>query len=147
MVTLDPDKALAVYEQWRQTYPRDTIPLDDSALTYSTIGQHEKALDFASQALRLDPKDRYAYDNLTSAYLALNRLDEAKSLAEQAVAQKLDGSGVHQVLTDIAYIRGDQAAYDHEIARATGTSEESFMLFWKASGQVWGSARSGSRPR
>ena len=135
VVTLDPDKALAVYEQWRQTYPRDTIPLDDSALTYSTIGQHEKALDFASQALRLDPKDRYAYDNLTSAYLALNRLDEAKSLAEQAVSQKLDGSGVHQVLTDIAYIRGDQAAYDHEIARATGTSDESFMLFWKASGQ------------
>jgi eukaryotic-like serine/threonine-protein kinase len=152
-VTLDADKALAIYAEWRQTYPRDTVAFDNAALAYGSLGQHEKALDLASQALRLDPKDRYAYDNVTSEYLALNRFDEARNVARQAVAQKLDAIGVHLVLTDLAYIRGDWAAYDHEVDFARGTSSEPFLLFWKAGGesglgkvkasrQTWQQARS-----
>ena len=133
-VTWDTEKTLSVYADWRQTYPRDTLPYDNAALAYSILGQHEKALDFASQAMRLDPKDAFAYQNLGSAYLALNRFDEAKSVAEQAVAQKLDGSGVRTILADVAYIRGDWAAYDHQIDGARGTQDEPFMLFWKAAG-------------
>jgi eukaryotic-like serine/threonine-protein kinase len=134
-VTLDPEKALAVYEQWKQTYPRDTVPWDNSALYSTFIGQHEKALQFASQAMRLNPKDPYAYDNAAGSYLALNRFDEARSVAEQAVAQKLDGLGTHFTLIDLAYIRGDQAAYDKEIAHDLATPVAYFVLFWKAMGQ------------
>jgi serine/threonine protein kinase/tetratricopeptide (TPR) repeat protein len=134
-VTLDSDKALAVYEKWRQTYPRDTIPWDNAALYSLFIGQHEKALQFASQAMRLNLQDPYAYDNAAGAYLALNRFDEARSVAEQAVSKKLDGIGTHFTLIDLAYIRGDQTAYDKEIARAGGTPNEYFVVFWKAMGQ------------
>jgi tetratricopeptide (TPR) repeat protein len=28
------DKAIAIYEQWKQTYPRDTVPWDNLALGY-----------------------------------------------------------------------------------------------------------------
>ena len=133
-VTWDMEKAVSVYSDWRQTYPRDTVPYDNGALTYSTLGQHEKAVDLASQAMRLDPKDAFAYQNLASAYMALNRFDEAKSVAEQAVAQKLDGSGVHTTLADIAYIRGDWTAYNRQMEWARGTQDEPFMLFWKAAG-------------
>ena len=133
-VTWDTERTLSVYADWRQTYPRDTLPYDNAALTYSMLGQHEKAVDLASQAMRLDPKDAFAYQNLGSAYLALNRFDEAKSVAEQAVAQKLDGSGVHTILADVAYIRGDSTAYDRQIEWARGTQDEPFMLFWKAAG-------------
>jgi tetratricopeptide (TPR) repeat protein len=133
-VTWDAEKTLSVYADWRQTYPRDTLPYDNAALTYSMLGQHEKAVDFASQALRLDPKDAFAYQNLGSAYLGLNRFDEAKSVAEQAVAQKLDSNGVHTVLADVAYIRGDWTTYNREIEWARGTQNEPFMLFWKAAG-------------
>jgi len=134
-VILDPDKALAVYAQWRQTYPRDTVAYDNAALTYSTIGQHEKALELASQAIRLDPKDAYAYANLAGAYLALNRFDEAKSVAEQAVEQKLDGPAVRGVLTDIAYLRRDWANYDRLVDLSRGTPNEPFVLLFKAFGQ------------
>ncbi|MGC1647477.1 MAG: protein kinase [Candidatus Sulfotelmatobacter sp.] len=134
-VLVNPEKALAVYAEWRQTYPRDTTPYDNAALTYSAIGEYEKSLDFASQAMRIDPKDAYAYDNLASAYLALNRFDEAKSIAEQAEAQQLGGPGVRGALTDIAYIRGDWAAYDRLIGLSRGTPNEGFVLFFKASGQ------------
>ncbi|HXJ89930.1 MAG TPA: protein kinase [Candidatus Binatia bacterium] len=134
-VILDPDKALAVYAEWRQTYPRDTVAYDNAALTYSTIGQHEKALELASQAMRLDPKDAYAYANLAGAYLALNRFDEAKSVAEQAAAQKLDGPATRGVLADIAYLRRDWADYDRVIDVSRGTPNEPFVLLFKAFGQ------------
>ena len=134
-VTLDPEKALTVYAEWRQTYPRDTAPYDNAALAYTAMGQYDKALDLASQAMQLDPNDVFAYQNLASAYLALNRLDEAKSVSEQALSRKLDGSGVRIVLADVAYMRGDWAAYDRQIDWAHGTPDEPFMLFWKASGQ------------
>jgi tetratricopeptide (TPR) repeat protein len=153
-VTRDPDKTLAVYEEWRQTYPRETLAYDNAALTYSGVGQFDKARDLASQALRLDPKDAYGYDNLSAAYLGLNRFDEAKSVGEQAIAQKVDGAGVHIVLTDIAYIRGDAAGYERELDSIRAAAGEPFMLFWKASGQAgqgkirasratWQQARSG----
>jgi eukaryotic-like serine/threonine-protein kinase len=134
-VTLDPEKALAAYAEWRQTYPRDTAPYDNAALAYAALGQYDKALDLASQALRMDPNDVFAYQNIASAYLALNRLDEAKSVSEQAIAQKLDGSGVRIVLADVAYMRGDWATYERQIVWARGTPDEAFMLFWKANGQ------------
>jgi eukaryotic-like serine/threonine-protein kinase len=133
-VTWDAEKTLSVYADWRQTYPRDTLPYDNTALTYSMLGQHERAVDFASQAMRLDPKDAFAYQNLASAYLAANRFDEAKSVAEQAVAQKLDGSGIHTVMADVAYIRGDWTDYNRQIEWARGTHDEPFLLFWKAAG-------------
>ena len=134
-VTLDPDKTLAVYEQWRQTYPRDTIPYDNAALAYSSIGQHEKAVEMSSAGLRIDPKDRYAYANLITAYVALNRLDEAKSVAAQAVALGADGINVHTALADVAYIQGDDAAYNREISWGSGPVTQSFFSLWKAWGQ------------
>ena len=33
-VTREIDKALAIYEQWKQTYPRDSVPWDNLALGY-----------------------------------------------------------------------------------------------------------------
>ena len=135
-VVFDPDKALEVYGQWRQTYPRDSVPYDNAALTYDAIGQPEKAIEFATQSVKLDPNDAYAYGNLASSYLQLNRLDEAKAICEQAIARKLDGFDIHLALVDTAYIRGDMAAYDREIDAARGTPNEGFMLFWKASGQA-----------
>ena len=134
-VIIDPEKALQVYAEWRQTYPRDTIAYDNAALAYSELGQPEKALDLASQAHRINPRDVYAYDNMAEAYEALNRFDEAKSIAEQAVAEKADGIAVHFVLTDLAYMRGDRSAYEHELDLGKGTSTEPFLLLFDAAWQ------------
>jgi serine/threonine protein kinase/Flp pilus assembly protein TadD len=130
----DPTKSLAVYAEWIQTYPRDTVPRDNSALMYSTIGQFQKAVAAASEALRIEPNDRYAYANLIGAYEGLNRFDEARSIGEQAVSQKLDSIPVHFSLADLAYIRGDAPAYEHEINSANGTPDEPLMLFFKGAG-------------
>jgi serine/threonine protein kinase/tetratricopeptide (TPR) repeat protein len=134
-VTIDAEKSLAVYAEWRQTYPRDTVPYDNAALASASLGQHEKALEFASQAHRIDPQDLYAYDNLASAYEALNRFDEAKSISDEAIARKLASAGIHNVLTDLAYMRGDRAAYERELAAVKGSSVEPFLVFFNAGWQ------------
>jgi eukaryotic-like serine/threonine-protein kinase len=117
-----------------QVYPRDTVPRDNAALIYSTMGKHEKAVEIASETLRMDPNDRYAYANLAGAYEGLNRFDEAGNIAQEAVARKLDSMPIHLVLSDLAYIRGDWSVYDHEIDLAKGTSDEPLMLFLKSIG-------------
>ncbi len=131
-VTLDLEKAIAVYTQWGQTYPRDSVPFDNAALASAALGRHEKALEFASEAHRVDPLDVYGYDNLASAYESLNRFDEAKSVAEEAVTKKLDGSGVHFVLLDIAYYHGDHAAVQRELDTVKGTAYEPFVLLFNS---------------
>jgi tetratricopeptide (TPR) repeat protein len=133
---MDFDKTLATYAEWRQTYPRETLPHDNAALIYGVMGQPQKALDLASEALRLDSKDRYAYANLAGAYLALDRFDEAKSICDQAKSQKLESVGIHLISLDLHTIRGDQSAYDHEIELARGTPDETLILLWKANGQA-----------
>jgi serine/threonine protein kinase/tetratricopeptide (TPR) repeat protein len=135
-VLIDPEKTLAVYSEWRETYPRDTVPLDNTALLYSLVGQPDKAIEFASQAQRLDPNDRYASANLAFAYEALNRFDEARSVGEQAVAEKRDGFLTHLLLSDLAFVRKDWATYDREVGHSKGTPNEPFMLFWKSGGQA-----------
>jgi tetratricopeptide (TPR) repeat protein/predicted Ser/Thr protein kinase len=151
-VLLDNEKAAATYAQWAQTYPRDTVPYDNGALVNSALGRHEKSLELASQAMRIDPKDPYAYDNLSGAYQSLNRFDEAKSVVDQVVAQKVHSTGVLFQLIDLAYFHDDQAAVQREIAQAEGTAQEPFVLFsnanWqealgkiKASRESWQQAR------
>jgi serine/threonine protein kinase/Tfp pilus assembly protein PilF len=126
------DKAIATYEQWRQTYPRDSTPLDNLALAYRSVGQHEKALAVASEALRTDPKDSYAYQQLGFSYVILNRREEARAVAEQAAAQKTDSVNTHQLLFNLAFLRGDQAGMDHEVSWALGTPFEPDLLSSKA---------------
>ena len=134
-VTVDNENSLAIYAEWRQTYPRDTVPYDNAALASAALGQHEKALEFASQAHRMDPQDLYAYDNLAGAYEALNRFDEAKAVAEEAIARKLQSVAAYFVLTDLAYMRGDGAAHERELEAVKGRPAEQFMLFFNAAWQ------------
>src|SRR5258707_1745525 len=137
------EKEIEVYEQWNHTYPRDTTPLDNSALVYQRIGLPEKALTASSEAMRLDPKDRYANGWVSASYLALNRYDEAKSVAEQAVAQNLDGIQVHQVLFRVAFIRGDQAGMRREVSWVAGKPTEPLMVSTLAgSGDALGRVKS-----
>jgi tetratricopeptide (TPR) repeat protein len=129
MVTGQIERSSEVYESWKETYARDTAPRDNLALRYGEIGQYEKALTNASEAMRLNPKDRYAYQNVALAYIKLDRYDEAKAVAEQAIAQNVDSLGVHFALFEIAFIRGDAAGTQREIAWAGGKPRESYMIF------------------
>ena len=130
LVTRDLEKAIQTYQQWIQTYPRDTPPRDNLSLRYEAIGQIEKALASSSEAMRLDPKDGYAYQNVADLYERLNRFDEATAVADKAVAMNIPSA--HFTLFDLAFLHGDEAAQQQQLQWAAGTPDESIVTWFQA---------------
>jgi len=131
IVARDIEKAIEVYEKYVQTYPRDTAPRDNLSLRYTALGEEEKALASSGEAMRIDPKDNYAYQNVADAYLRLNRLDEAKAVADQGIAQSM-GESLHFTLFDLALIRGDEATMQREVEWGKGKAYEPILLWIQA---------------
>jgi eukaryotic-like serine/threonine-protein kinase len=131
-VTRELEKSIESYEQWKQTYPRDSIPLNNLALEYQKNGQEDKALADSIAALQIDPNDGYAYQNAADAYERLNRFDEAKAVADRAVAQNM-GRSIHLTLFELAFLRGDEAAQQHEVDLFPGTFEQTVLFFFQGS--------------
>ena len=129
MVTGEQQRAIEVYESWKETYPRDSTPRDNLSNIYNQIGQFEKALSNANESLRINPKDGFAYQNAVGAYEKLDRYDEAKAVAEQANAQNADSMGIHVSLYETAFIRGDAAGMQRQVAWAAGKQMDMLMLF------------------
>jgi eukaryotic-like serine/threonine-protein kinase len=111
------DKAIEIYEQWKKTYPRDTIPWDNLSLRYEALGDHEKALQNAAEAMRIDPKDLYSYQNLASAYQSSGRYDEAKAVLDKASAQHFNSPAGAFTLYSIAYAQNDEAEMQRQLDR------------------------------
>jgi serine/threonine protein kinase/Tfp pilus assembly protein PilF len=127
---LDINKTIEIYEEWKRTYPRDTIPRDNLSLQYEGIGKYDKAVENASEAYRMDPKDAYAKQNLAVAYMGLNRYDEALGLINSAPAQSPSFSGPRDLYL-IGFIRHDQAMMDRgsEMAKGKGIREVILLMF------------------
>jgi eukaryotic-like serine/threonine-protein kinase len=132
--TREVDKAIEVYEEWKKTYPRDTVPWDNLSLRYQAIGQHEKALANASEAMRLDQKDPYAYQNVAEDYERLNRYDEAKAVVEKAIAQGVNVDTSRLTLFEIAFIQHDESAVQRQIDGLRGKPVEAVILLLKGQG-------------
>jgi len=127
----DLDKSVDTYEQWHKAYPRDSIPMNNLSLIYGALGQFDKSLASALDEMRADPDSIYSYQDLGDGYLNSNRLDEAKSVAEQGLAKVPDAIGSHRQLMDIAFLRGDHAEVERHLAWAKGRPEEQFVLLAK----------------
>jgi len=134
-VTREIDHEIATYEAWTRAYPRDSVPIDNLALDYFTTGEFEKALALGKDALALNAGDVFAYARIVFSYLSLNRFDEARAVADEAIAKKADSRGIHLDLFDIGFLKGDQAAMEKELALGKGTEHEPFFLGRKSAAE------------
>jgi tetratricopeptide (TPR) repeat protein len=66
------------------------VPPGYLSAIYTEIGEHDKALAEAQEALHRDPTSGLNYANLAFSYLNLNRLDQARAIPDEAQAKKLD---------------------------------------------------------
>ena len=126
-------KGNEIYEIWAQAYPRDGVPSGNLGANYSYLGQYEKAVSQTLQHLSIDPDDALGYGNLIVQYAALNRLDEAKAVYQQAMALKLQDSGLHANLYGIAFLQGDSGEMKSQIAWAAGQPGAEDLLLSLAS--------------
>jgi serine/threonine protein kinase/tetratricopeptide (TPR) repeat protein len=113
-VTGELPKAVPIYEQWTQSYPRDSGPHINLGVLYSSTGQNEKAAAEFREALRIDPDAVLNYGNLAGTYLNLDRLDEAKAVLDSAAARNLDDPTLRLNLYALAFLKGDAAGMQQE---------------------------------
>jgi eukaryotic-like serine/threonine-protein kinase len=133
--TRDINQTIDTYEQWKKTYPRDTVPLDNVALAYGSIGQFDKSLANSSEAYRLDPKDTFANQNLAGAYMGLNRFDEAKAVIAQSENKGLTFTGA-RILYLIAFMQHDQMAMQQRLESVKGKGiREVLLLLFRGEGE------------
>jgi len=132
-VTGELDKEIEILELYRRTYPRDFTPSNNLMVRYSMLGDVEKALAAAQEAIRVEPNHQLTHGNLAGTYRRMGRWDEAKAVCQNAVAHKLDTATCHGVLYGIAFIQGDEAEMRRQVEWARGTAEEHSMRFIEAS--------------
>lgn len=128
-VTGDLTKASQVYEVWAATYPNDEAPRTNLAVIYSDLGKLDQSLDQALQAVSIAPDEGQTYANLVDANVALNRLDQASVVANQAIAKNLDTPTLRSYLYDIAFLKHDSASMQKILNWAAGEPgiEDSFL--------------------
>ena len=120
LVIGDLDKGRAVYELWAQVYPRDDSPVGNLGLVNQYLGQYEKSLAHAHDALGLQPESGLRYANLAQANLHLGRLEEARSVAGEAQAKNLDSPYLRLYLYQVAFLQNDMAGMAQQVAWAAG---------------------------
>jgi eukaryotic-like serine/threonine-protein kinase len=119
--TGDMEKAEQICELWIQAYPRAEIPHDFlSGIVLPVFGQYERAVDEASEAVRLNPHLSISRRLLIASYIGVGRLDEAKSAYQAALQRKLRHPFFHVDLYSIAFLENDPAAMAQQVAWAEG---------------------------
>src|SRR5262249_22171925 len=130
-VTYEWDKVEELLELWKRTYPNDWVPHNQLAYIAGRV-PFEKAIDEGREAIRLNPNAAPPRGNLASAYIGLDRFDEARKVIQEAFALKLESATMHSRLYLIASVQGDTAAMQQQLAWYTGRPEEYLASGWQA---------------
>ena len=120
----DTEKADQVYEVWKQTYPRDSIPWNNIGVSHQILGQWDAALREGLQAVKLGPDESISYTQVGISYVGLGRFDEAKATVSTAMSRKLDVPFFHRVLFFAAVAQNDTAAMERELAALASSSPD-----------------------
>lgn len=121
IATGDLEKARQSYELWAQTYPNNFVPPTNLCIIGAVLGQYDKALHEAGEALRLEPASGNNYENLAFAYFFLGRLEDAEATIADAHAKKLDSPNLHLLTYLLAFMKNDTAVMAKEIAWSAGS--------------------------
>jgi|HubBroStandDraft_1064217.scaffolds.fasta_scaffold03331_10 DNA-binding winged helix-turn-helix (wHTH) protein len=111
-----------------RNYPRRWEFPNNLGLVYVDLGRYDEGLKWGLEGTRVQPNIEPPYRRQLDAYICLDRLAEARKLAEKLRAQGLDGVRIHQRFLEMAYVEQDQAAISREIQWFAGKPEE-FLSF------------------
>jgi tetratricopeptide (TPR) repeat protein len=112
--TQDWDKAFELARSWTATYPREAFAFNSLGVSFSCFGQHEQAIQPLRIATRLDPTFVAPLENLASAFMAMNRLDDVEHVVRAAIAERPDLVSLRRFSYLVAFVRGDLPATARE---------------------------------
>ena len=132
IITREIEKAIETYRLWTGLYPDEWQPLNGLANDADLIGRYDVAVQAATHAIALGPKQLFPRVNLLTAYAALNKFPEAMATARDILARTPDNASAHIALYAIAKHLGDDATAERELAWAAQHQPASGMLFVEA---------------
>jgi tetratricopeptide (TPR) repeat protein len=132
-VTGNLQKELQTLESWAQTYPRDaTAPGIISGWVARGTGQYERGIQAAQEAMRLDPENPLSYESLALHNVLLDRYTQAEDALQQAAERKLEVPQMLVIRYHLAFLKGDRAGMEREIALAPREHAEDWMSHHEA---------------
>jgi Tfp pilus assembly protein PilF/predicted Ser/Thr protein kinase len=132
-VTGDMEKARQVYELWAQLYPREDVPPNNLGVIFQTLGQFDKSLAEFQEALHRGPSESIYFGNLVLANVHLNRLADARTIADQALAKHLDSADLRIYLYQLAFLKHDLPGMAQQVSWSSGKpGAESVVLCLEA---------------
>jgi eukaryotic-like serine/threonine-protein kinase len=132
IVTGELEKGSETYKLWAELYPNEWRPYNSLANDAYMMGRYETVVEAARQAVRLGPNQNFAYNNLLSGLIGLNRVDEARKMCEQLQSQGNDESFIHLILFGIAFLRHDQGGLRREIEWGQKHPDDQNMIYVRA---------------
>ena len=129
------DKAIDAYRLGVHNYPRFWGFHNDLSVEYIDLGEFEEGLKEGQEATALEANVEPPYRRLLDAYICLDRLAEAKQLAEKLRAQGVGGARIHQRFLELAYVESDAVAAAREIQWFAGKPEEYLSFGLQAANQ------------
>ena len=136
-VTGEVEKATEAYELWAKSYPRDMVPPGNLGVIHSALGQYDKAIAETETQTRLEPT-LGGYGNLAGLYINVNRLPDARKTIQEAQQKNFDGLAIRTDLYSFAFLSGDAAEMQRQVAWAAGRpGEEDVLLTIEADTQAY----------
>ena len=127
-VTGNLQKELQTLESWAQTYPRDAYaPGIIAGWVTRGTGQYERGIQASQEALRLNTHIPFPYSSLATHNLHLGRFTEAAEALRRAAEHKLEIPEFLVTRYYLAFLKGDQAGMEREIARSSEEHAEDWM--------------------
>jgi len=126
-VTGDLIKARHAFELRTKMDPDSNYAHNILALCSNMLGEYEAGLREYKKALQLAPRNNILYRHTVFAYLLLDRVEDAASLAKDAQAKGLD-SDLAPVLYSLAFYRGDTAEMAEQVANGAGKRGQQDLL-------------------
>ncbi len=112
-----------------KAYPNDSGAFANLALEYELYyGEFEKAIPIANEFTRLEPNAPFGYAHAAGSYMALNRVEEARSVLQQAQDTKADNLFIHQQLYQLAFLIGDADGMQRQMKWSEGKPSEYLLL-------------------
>jgi serine/threonine protein kinase/tetratricopeptide (TPR) repeat protein len=125
------DKEIEALQLYDRTYPSDSVPTNNLAVSYEQLGDFAKAAEYARESLRADPNSANTYANLVYAYVANGQFDEARQTMDLALKRFPDSQGIRQFNYWLALVTGKSDVAARELEWAKGKSSEYRFLIWQ----------------
>ena len=129
IVTGELEKGSETYRLWTHLYPDEWLPFNALANDANQTGRYDVAVDAATRANQLNPKQLFGRINLMTALIAENRLADGVAAARAVLALAADDVPAHLAIYAIALHQHDAAAVARERAWGARHSNDAGMPY------------------